>query len=385
MSEIKDFPCAVLRYRFPDTMLLGDMVSLIECPVPCDILVGGTPCQSFSQAGKRLGLDDARGNLALVYVMILYAIDAANAEIGKAPCTCLWENVPGVLNTHDNAFGCFLGALVGQGIPLLSPRGDGRWPHSGYVVGPQRLAAWRMLDAQYFGVPQRRKRIFVVASAREGFDPLKILFEPEGLQRDTKPSREAGERTAGSLTERIGHGGTNNEGNDGPLAANPLGSSDALLCFDPRQIHHPANHSRPKPGDPSHPLRGVANAEPAIAFGWQKSSRQGDSSSTITTPTLDKSKTPAVAEASGVRRLTPLECERLQGLPDNWTWIPTARAARLAAAELAFIRERWPEMPLKDAERLASDGPRYAAIGNGFAIPVVRWIAERLAKEIESA
>ena len=148
-------------------------------------------CQAFSVAGLRKSLDDARGNLSLVFCEIANAIDTARSVCGRPPAVIVWENVPGVLSTKDNAFGCFLAGLAGENDPLEPP--GGKWTNAGCVSGPQRTVAWRVLDAQYFGVAQRRRRVFVVASARKGFDPAAVLFEWDGVRRDTAPSREARE------------------------------------------------------------------------------------------------------------------------------------------------------------------------------------------------
>ncbi len=201
-SEIEPFPSAVLAHHYPDVPNLGDMTTLpgriasgaVEAP---DVFCGGTPCQAFSVAGLRKSLGDARGNLSLTFCEIANAIDDARLVRGEPSTIVFWENVPGVLSTSDNAFGCFLAALVGGDEPLNAPDG---WPNAGCVDGPQRSAAWRVLDAQYFGVAQRRRRVFVVASARDGFDPAKVLFEWGGVRRDTAPSREAGKRIADTLT-----------------------------------------------------------------------------------------------------------------------------------------------------------------------------------------
>ncbi len=173
---------------------LGDMTKIAamvragQVAAP-EVLVGGTPCQAFSIAGLRESLDDARGQLTLAFVNIANEIDTARHVRGDDECVIVWENVPGVLSTKDNAFGCFLGALAGEDSSLLPP--GGKWPNAGCVFGPQRRIAWRVLDAQYFGVAQRRRRVFVIASARKGFDPATVLFEPDGVRRDSPPSREA--------------------------------------------------------------------------------------------------------------------------------------------------------------------------------------------------
>jgi DNA (cytosine-5)-methyltransferase 1 len=196
-SEIENFPRKVLAHHFSGVPLYGDFTTLKDEPWigEADVLVGGTPCQAFSVAGLRQSLSDDRGNLSLEFVRLANAIDDLR-PVGDGTII-LWENVPGVLSVKDNAFGCFLAALVGNDAPLV-PTG-GKWTNAGLVVGPQRSAAWRILDAQYFGVAQRRRRVFVVASAREGFDPAEVLFEREGLRRDTAPRRDAGERTSSSV------------------------------------------------------------------------------------------------------------------------------------------------------------------------------------------
>ena len=188
-SEIDPFPCALLAQRYPDVPNLGDMTTLperirageIEAP---DVFCGGTPCQAFSLAGLRRSLDDERGNLSLIFCEIANELDSARSVRGLPPVVIFWENVPGVLVTKDNAFGCFLAGLVGADAPL-SPDAS-RWPNAGYVAGPKRKAAWRVLDAQYFGAPQRRRRVYVVASARDGFDPSKVLFERGGVCRNSE-------------------------------------------------------------------------------------------------------------------------------------------------------------------------------------------------------
>jgi DNA (cytosine-5)-methyltransferase 1 len=185
-SEIEPFPSAVLAHHYPNVPNWGDMTKFQEWQnESVDLLVGGTPCQSFSVAGLRKGLADPRGNLMLTFLGIA----------GRyKPKWIVWENVPGVLSVKDNAFGCFLGALVGNDTPLV-PTG-GKWTNAGLVVGPSRTAAWRILDAQYFGVAQRRRRVFVVANARSWQRAAAVLFERESLCRDTPPSRKKGERIA---------------------------------------------------------------------------------------------------------------------------------------------------------------------------------------------
>lgn len=196
LSEIDTAPCAVLAHHYPDVPNLGDMTKIAalirDCFVPApDVFCGGTPCQAFSIAGLRNSLDDDRGNLSLVFCEIADEIDKRRAADGLLPAVILWENVPGVLSTSDNAFGCFLAGLAGEDDPIEPP--GAKWTNAGCVFGPKRTVAWRVTDAQYFGVAQRRRRVFVVASAREGFDPAAVLFEFDGVRRDSAPSREAGQ------------------------------------------------------------------------------------------------------------------------------------------------------------------------------------------------
>ena len=189
-AEIEPFPSAVLAHHYPDVPNLGDMTKLaalvltgkITAP---DVLVGGTPCQAFSVAGMREGLTDPRGALTIKYVELADAVDYVRASQRKPASVIVWENVPGVLSDKGNAFGCFLGALAGEDCELQPP--GKKWQDAGCVYGPKRTIAWRILDAQYFGLAQRRRRVFVVASARDGFDPTEVLFEREGTRRDSPP------------------------------------------------------------------------------------------------------------------------------------------------------------------------------------------------------
>ena len=203
-SEIEAFPRAVLAYHYPGVPLHGDFTKLRDDPwiVDADVLVGGTPCQAFSVAGLRRSLDDDRGNLSLEFVRLADAIDDFRLDAGKQPAIVVWENVPGVLSVKDNAFGCFLSALAGEDTAINPP--GGKWTDAGVVDGPRRRIAWRILDAQYFGLAQRRRRVFVVASAREGFDPAAVLFELEGVRRDTPPRRETGQAASARATGRAG-------------------------------------------------------------------------------------------------------------------------------------------------------------------------------------
>lgn len=231
-AEIEAFPSAVLAHHYPNVRNFGDFTLLRDQPwiVDADVLVGGTPCQAFSVAGLRLSLSDDRGNLSLEFIRLANAIDDLRSAAGREPCAVLWENVPGVLSTRDNAFGHFLAGLAGAVDPLDPP--GRRWNDAGVVAGPKRTVAWRILDAQYFGLAQRRRRLFVVASAG-GLDPVEVLFEREGVRRDTAPRRETGQRVAGTREARAGTGGADdNQAQAGHLIPQAYGGNDTRGPID---------------------------------------------------------------------------------------------------------------------------------------------------------
>jgi DNA (cytosine-5)-methyltransferase 1 len=215
-SEIEAFPSAVLAARWPQVPNLGDMTKFAEWPedilAECDLLVGGPPCQAFSVAGLRKSLDDDRGNITLAYVRLLNHIDEVRKRHGRPPAIAVYENVPGLLSTKDNAFGCLIGALAG--CDEAPETETGKWPKAGYVCGETRRVGYRILDAQFFGVAQRRRRIFLVAVPCElvaslGDDacPSEILSLRESV-RGNPPSRsKAGQGTAAGTEGRPRGGG----------------------------------------------------------------------------------------------------------------------------------------------------------------------------------
>jgi DNA (cytosine-5)-methyltransferase 1 len=424
-SEIEKFPSEVLAHHYPTVTNFGDMTKYKEWNLndPIGLLVGGTPCQSFSVAGLRKGLDDPRGNLALTYLGILDHF---------RPKWCVWENVPGVLSSGGGRdFGAFLGALAELGYGF----------------------AYRVLDAQNFGVAQRRRRVFVVGYLGDWRPAAEVLFESDCLRGDIKKGRGEKQAVAGgfvpSLANTLQTTCNDYSRADGfNMIANPvtfdgrniqffsnenyktfptLAATDykgaKAVCYENHAQDSRVNEVEVSPTVAAKWGTGGGNVPLVqnVAFGWQNSASQSMSVDTIT-PTLDKSKTPAVAVGvdvynhsetgqlaatfgrnSGgtntagpkvmvqqpipeyyahqycqdrvystegitpalncsqahkfrfdmaVRRLTPVECERLQGFPDNYT----------------NIKDKCP------------DGPRYKAMGNSMAVPVMRWIGERINK-----
>jgi DNA (cytosine-5)-methyltransferase 1 len=402
-SEIEPFPSAVLAHRFPNVPNVGDMTKYKEWNLndSIDLLVGGTPCQSFSVAGLRKGLEDPRGNLMLTYVGILDKF---------RPKWCIWENVPGVLSSNGGRdFGAFLGALVELGYGF----------------------AYRVLDAQHFGVPQRRRRVFVVGCLGDWTSPAKVLFESESLLGNFKTSRSkkqdssasstssteingGADRIAHAISTKTRHDPTTNtlipcppDGKDtiGTLMARDykgFGNQDmkdgrGLIVYE----NHPTdsrvremgavcttvtarwgtgggnvpfalaeNTIGRKPmnggngngfteGGPMYTLN--ATGVHGVAYGFEPgiAKREGNPNRFVEdkTPTLRAhmgDNQIAMASRMSVRRLTPVECERLQGFPDNHTNIPWRK---------------------KDE---SPDGPRYKAMGNSMAVPVMHWIGQRI-------
>lgn len=331
-SEIDSFPSELLKQRFPNVKNLGDMITLperirageIEAP---DLLCGGTPCQAFSVAGKRLSLDDQRGNLTLTFCEIANEIERKRSERILPPPVVLWENVPGVLNTKDNAFGCFLAGLCGAEFPLEVH--GGKWTSAGIVTGPKRRVAWRVLDAQFFGVPQRRKRVFVIASADNRVDPSKILFERESVRGDSEAGKNARKDVAAYVESSFGAFSECDLAGTIRASGGSNGGGSETLILD--ISHH------------SDVVREYKNTSPTLT------ARMGTGGNNV----------PCLFERS-VRKLTPIECERLQGFPDDWTRISHKGKSK----------------------EFCPDSPRYKAVGNSWAVPVIRWLGERIKNEI---
>lgn len=370
-SEIDPFASRALAHHYPDVSNHGDMLKLpedirdgmIEAP---DVLCGGTPCQAFSVAGLRGGLDDARGALTLTFCEIANEIDVKRRAAGQEPCIVIWENVVGCLSMADNAFGSLLGALAGEDQPL-EPAG-GKWSHAGCVYGPDRAIAWRVLDAQHFGVPQRRRRVIVVACPLERAHPTSILFELEGSSRDPEQSGAPAQTPTGKL-----EGGPAADSPEQPYAvAGTLLSGDGGVDQDStfvleqpwtiancltRRMYKGINTTLDEGQTPI--LTYVKGANPhsppkhMVTFNANLSGTQCATSDSVSCSLGSKNPT-AVCYQAVVRKLMLVECERLQGFPDGFTDIPGA-----------------------------SDTARYMAIGNSWAVPVFRWLGQRIVTALQ--
>ena len=405
-SEIDTFPSAVLAHHYPDVPNVGDFTTITADDWPdVELLMGGPPCQSFSIAGRRAGLDDARGNLTLSYVELAHDL-ATNGSLRWA----VYENVPGILSDKTNAFGCLISALVGGGDPFTTIDG-GSWPSAGLASGPRARLAWRVLDAQYFGLAQRRRRVILVVGFAEQCDPAKVLFERQGVQRHPPTRGEAGQGFAADVAPSLvasgrGVGRTGDTRGQDPVVAEiahtlrgsgfdasedgtgrgtPLvpvctarmtafgeyvddGTASTvkardykdatdLIAFSAKDSGADASDNlaptlRAGGHDKSHANAGVM---PAVAFQCQGTNVGSEHDMTGTLGTNCGSVSGG-APAIAIRRLTPVECERLQGFPDNFTRIPW--------------RGKAPEH--------CPDGPRYKALGNSWAVNKFRWLFERL-------
>ena len=349
-SEIEPFPRAVLAHHYPDVPLHGDFTTIQGDEYgPIDLLVGGTPCQSFSIAGLRGGLDDDRGNLALEFLRLAQR---------KRPKWLVWENVPGVLSSNGGRdFGSILGGMVECGYGF----------------------AYRVLDAQYFGVAQRRRRVFVIGCLGDGASAAAVLFERHSLQGHPTPRREKREDVAGTIARSSFSGGAGGKAE---------GAAVNHFLSWPADVAPTLNaHFGEKMGlENQHIAGGGACSSVAKCLTTGVGQRYDPETETLIPTrgggfdgtTLDGMETArtltqrydgspchdrgpdVIAMQAGVRRLTPVECERLQGFPDNYTAIP------------------WRNKSVDDCP----DGPRYKALGNSMAVPVMNWIGRRI-NEVE--
>ena len=345
-SEIEKFPSQVLAHHYPQVQNFGDMTKYKEWNIndTIGLLVGGTPCQSFSVAGLRKGLSDPRGNLALTYVGILDHF---------RPKWCIWEDVPGVLSSNGGRdFGSFLGALAELGYGF----------------------AYRVLDAQNFGVPQRRRRVFVVGCLGDWESAAKVLFEPYCLSGDNQKSRTKREATTTYSERGVAYGGSDGECADTVTSkwakgsGGPSGNECGLFVAHKVYETHPADSRVKEMGDVCQTVTsrwgtGGGNVPLVQAYSIREDAKANNFSATplSVTPALQAMQPSVqshhaqtfIAGNMAVRRLTPRECERLQGFKDDYTVIPWKKG----------------ESP---------DGHRYKALGNSMAVPVMRYLGEKI-------
>ncbi len=290
-AELDSFASAILAHRYPRVVNYGDFTTIPADIGAVDLLVGGTPCQSFSVSGRRAGLDDPRGNLTLEFVRLARRLRVR---------WVVWENVPGVLNSdRGRDFAAILTAFR----------------KCGYSV------AYRVLDAQHYGVPQRRRRVFLVGYFGDDWRPsAQVLFEQQGLPRssDTRGKKRP------EVAKRLGAGFESSGGSNFTETMTFVPSNLPSISATLTTKWDSKNATSPQEACSGALLHGYVVAQ---------------------SPTLHT--TPVV------RRLTPRECERLQGLPDDWTLVPYKGKS-------------------------ASDTPRYKAVGNGMAMPVLRWLGQRI-------
>ena len=401
-SEIEPFCCRLLEHHYPGVPNLGNLRDISAERIAelgtIDVVVAGTPCQDLSVAGKRAGLNGARS----------YVFHEAVRIYGAARTFCgarffLWENVPGCFSTEDGRdFAAVVGSLAGCEFDVPA---DG-WRNAGFALGPDGLVEWSVLDARFFGVPQRRRRVFALLDSGDWSSRAPILLERESLQGHPEPCRTPRQDTTGPLEARAGAGGAawgadfmtggglahslsarphksmrddsedyvispplgdvgNGGGANGP--GRTVDSVESLIpLFVPQAMSAKWVKGTSGPaGDEvanlipvafkaSHYARGKDGAPDVIAPPLSADADKGDQDTLIAFDTTQITHPENRFADVEVRRLTPRECERLQGMPDDYTRIPYR-------------------------ESLAKDGPRYRALGNSMAVPVVAWIGQRIA------
>lgn len=304
---------------------------------PIDLLEGGPPCQAFSLAGLRLGLNDDRGNLSLAFVRLALRMRKINGLK-----YVLIENVRGILSHPHNPLGTIMGAFSGDAVPLVSP--GKRWPDAGHVLGPDVEIAWRVLDSQHLGVAQRRARVYALVNLdpRSGVDPGEVLFEPE---------REGGRAGAGRETGQE-HSGRPQAG------ARELTGADIRPFQQAGRTSAQEGSGLGEPGAPMYTL--TADSPHGVLYPPLIGTLMSTSGAS---KQIDIEHVPVVVDTDGrhvVRRLMPVECERLQAFPDNWTLVPVRG-------------------------RPAADAPRYRAIGNSITTKALSFVGSRLEAAIRDA
>lgn len=446
-SEIEPFPIAVSRQHFPAINFYGDIKSLKSKYLEkVDIITAGSPCQDVSIAGKRVGLSGNRSGLFMEMIRIIKEMREIESktkfeEKEIKPRILLWENVPGIFSSNKGQdFRTVLEQICrikDETISISMPKKH-KWNKSGCIMGNNFSLAWRVLDAQYFGVPQRRKRVFLVADFG-GQSAPKILFEPCCLSRNTSKSTKERENSSISCETSIGKTSKDIDRKYSEVARNNIFS---ILPFDTSFCTYLNNHSNPKYGDPCPTIYANSNT-PRIAINHNYYPKDNNVYCLATSqvnseiiknlsPTLTSSAgtsgnnkpwitvsqtsystylendTSVSLKSSGgtlgggsenlsirddvIRKLTPLECERLQGFPDNWTcletkecmsdeeyyfWLEVYKNDKILRNK-TFLKDISKNQLLKWYNKLKCDNSRYKALGNSIAIPCVDFIIKRI-------
>lgn len=360
-AEIDPHAQAVLRQHWPDTPLHGDVtqVDWTSYAGQVDLVSGGSPCQDLSVAGQRKGLAGEKSGL---FFELIRAWEETRAT------TCLWENVDGARSSNKGRdFAAALSAFVGAAVAVPT---DG-WRSSGVAAGPTGVAAWRVLDLQHFGPPQRRRRLFVVAVRAGGPDPAEVLALSEGVCGHPSPRQQARESIAGTIAEgtritsvevmAFHQTQTPISGDIAPALEQPSAGMGVLDFFSKRQYgHYTQALIASTLGARDH---AATNVDLCVYQAWPKqvidtlcatfATKFGQDNQHINSGAGWYQQT----SDGGPRRMTPKECERLMGWPDDWTkWGVKADGTRYAM----------------------SDTARYRMCGNGVGSPCAAWIAGRL-------
>jgi len=367
VAEIEPAACALLAHRLPHIPNLGSVTEITAEQIAAlghiDVVIGGSPCQDLSVAGKRAGLAGARSSLFHEQLRIF---NAARTLCGAR--WLVWENVPGAFSSNQGRdFAVVVGALAGCELDVPP---DG-WGNEGVALGDNGLVEWSVLDAQWFGVAQRRRRVFAVLDTGDWSGRPPVLLEPDSLRGDSAPLREARERVAGTLA-----GGARRSGGYSCDDIEGVPETCGTLCTDThpgaytgqdaytgRLIPEVAHTLRADGFDASEDGTGRGTPLVPVAFDCKASGQAGFGIGEIASTMRSMGHADshqnggghlAVQQGMLVRRLTPRECERLQGATDHWTLVPNAKGKPMA------------------------DGPRYKLLGNSFAVPVIRWIGWRI-------
>lgn len=407
-SEVEPFPIRVTQKNLPQVKHLGDIKDIDGTEIePVDIISFGSPCQDLSIAGKRAGLEGEKSNLFYEAIRVIKEMRCKSN--GKYPRYLLWENVPGAFSSNKGEdFRCVLEEITrikNSAVKLSRPS---KWQSAGEILGDDFSLAWRVLDAKYFGVPQRRRRIFLVADL-DGGSSREILFEQKSLSGDTSEGCEKGKRNTRAIKESFNkticlndQGGERmdiSEDLSGTLRAK---AGNPPLLYDIRQTSENTKNERhniyecdvsrtidTSGNTPTRNQGGVAIVEDIYTMSKNSHFTKADkniSSSLVATDYKD----PPLVNQKLVRRLTPKECGRLQGFPDYWCddlgiENPTDEDVSFwreifdKDAEIKGLKKKKTDKQiLKWLKNPHTDSAEYKMWGNGIALPCAIYIFKSL-------